>query len=109
MSAMAKEALQLAPKFKKLPDAVFQVLTNHHIQDLKDRTRLFGEIMREIQNRKPKKTTEHGSVPKSNSGFVVTPDVLRDARRHELTQPRDAWDPRADEHRTDDSTDQPQP
>lgn len=93
MSTMAREALKLASQFEKLPDAVFQVLTNHHIQDMNERTRLFGAIMREINKNKPKKTAALKRDQHPAPEFVVTSDILRDARTHELQQPRSTWDP----------------
>lgn len=109
---LVDESLVLAPKYERLPLAVYRVLDNHGYKG-PDRTRMYTAIMAEMTKRSQAKaksireakqaelTMASASVNKSEPttktdstpGFKVTAAVLRDARAHELRQPRSAWDP----------------
>lgn len=85
IKSYANEAEKLAPKFERMETAVYQVLTNHKIKGV-DRTMLFRKIIGEITRRnKAKKPTEPSA------------DQMRDAYAHQMRQPRDTWDPDAEE------------
>lgn len=112
LKKLVDESLGLAPKFDRLPLAVYRVLDNHGYKDA-DRTRMYRAIMAEMTKRSqtkaksireakqaelaaqvaPMNTSESKTTSDASPDFKVTATVLRDARAHELRQPRSAWDP----------------
>ncbi len=107
---LVAEARQLRPRFARLSGAIYQVLSNHRIQDEEERTLLFGEIMRVFngQRKSGRKTSyaharaAEGDPPKIPDfpSSDVTPQMVRDARARERDQrlvPADAWDSEAEE------------
>lgn len=106
---LADEALALAPKFERLPQAIYQALDNHNIKG-DERARLFGEILSEFKRRKDARATakkaaeqiqtKAAAKPKPNTSSLppgVTAEMLRDAIAHELSQPADTYDTEAEE------------
>ncbi|MCX6714366.1 MAG: hypothetical protein NTX72_00965 [Candidatus Uhrbacteria bacterium] len=111
LKKLVDESLVLAPKYERLPLAVYRALDNHGYKDA-DRVRMYKAIMAEMTKRSqakaktireakqaelaahaaPTNTSEPATSDVSPS-FKVTAAVLRDARAHELRQPRSAWDP----------------
>lgn len=106
LKKLVDESLALAPKFERLPLAVYRVLDNHGYKG-PDRTRMYTAIMAEMTKRsqaKAKSIREARQIelatpskpttgPNQVSDFKVTAAVLRDARAHELRQPRSTYDP----------------
>lgn len=112
LKKLVDESLVLAPKYERLPLAVYRVLDNHGYRGA-DRTRMYTTIMAEMTKRSQAKAKikreakqmelAAQSAPTNKSepttkldvspSFKVTATVLRDARAHELRQPRSTWDP----------------
>jgi hypothetical protein len=87
----ATEAQGLAPKFERLTLAVYQILTNHHIQG-SERNQWFEKIMSELNRReaeKQRQTPPNSETPPEPSIYI------KDAYAHQLRQPHDTWDPDA--------------
>lgn len=105
LKKLTDEALLLKPKFDRLPLAVYRALDNHGYKDA-ERSRMYRAIMEEMTRRSQAKaktvrevkqmelaSTKTPTTKPEPSSSIVTAQMLRDARAHELRQPRSAYDP----------------
>lgn len=105
LKKLTDEALLLKPKFERLPLAVFRALDNHGYKDA-ERSRMYRAIMEEMTRRSQAKaktvrevkqmelaSTKTPTTKTEATSSKVTPQMLRDARAHELRQPRSTYDP----------------
>lgn len=95
---LTDEAVQLAPRFERVANAVYQALTNHRIQG-PERGTLFRKIMSEIARRKAasERADQRRRDEMEPGPLRIQPGVYKDAMAHQMRQPRDAWDTDAEE------------
>lgn len=102
LQSLVNESLQLRDRFDQLSHAVYRVLDNHHIRNVADRKKLFGEIMTEL--RKRKKTSEGSQKRQDTKDLSENPtsfemdtqQMMFDAiarQKNEHIVPPSAWDP----------------
>jgi hypothetical protein len=95
---MVDEAEKLAPKFTRLADAVYHVLSNNRIQDER-RTDFFAKIMRILRKREGDRKREAGREAEALE--TIEADRARQlylgAFAHERRQPPDTYDHEAEE------------
>jgi len=95
---MADEAEKLASRFARLADAVYQTLTNNHVEG-KRRTESFGRIMAELRKREAVRSRANARATDARAAIEADRrnTMMRDAFAHEKRQPPDAYDPDAEE------------
>lgn len=91
IESYANETEKLAPKFERVEDAVYQVLTNHRIQGV-DRVKLFRKIIGEISKRKLRINNDLKILSE-----VLKEDARRDSIAHQLRQPPETYNTEAEE------------
>ena len=69
------------------------------IPEGRERDLLFGEIRTELNRRKRENKKEQADLEDA-----LRQRTLREARAHELRQPRDTWDPHTDDEPADEPT-----
>jgi len=95
---MADEAEKLAPKFDRLANAVYQVLTNNRIGGA-ERTATFGKLMAELRRREAiRARADQARRDAMEPGPMrIQPGAYKDAYAHQMRQPPDTYDIDAEE------------
>ncbi|MBM5789945.1 hypothetical protein FJZ23_02565 [Candidatus Parcubacteria bacterium] len=92
MQQVLEEAKALQDRYNNPDDAIWQALSNSGVTDRSTRIRTFKEVKTELS-----RALAHERKREQEEREIIEEDrreqMLRDAWAHQMSQPRDAWDP----------------